>query len=609
MCGIAGFFGNREVSENLIFNTLEKMKNRGPDSQNFKTCNLSNNYFLTLLHSRLNIIDLDKRSNQPFEVDELIITFNGEIYNYVELRRELQNKNINLKTKSDTEVLLYYYKLYGEKCVDYFEGMWAFAIYDKKKNHLFLSRDRFGEKPLYFYVGSNFFLFGSEIKFIQELLGTKLNVNINLLRNFLINGYRTIYKFDECFFQRIHRLESGHSMIIKEGKVYKKYKYWSRKVKLNNKIKINDAVKEIRRILIESLRLRIRSDVPVAFCLSGGIDSSALVSIASKVLNFKFKTYSIIDEDERYNEEKNIMKTIKDTKCDYELITLRKSNFIDKLKKLVEYHDSPVSTISYFIHSMISERASKDGYKVIMSGTGADEIFTGYYDHFLYFLKEIYKKKTFNKNLIQWEKHIKKLLRNKSLKDLDSFLKEDSYRDYLYDSWEKNLSFLKIKKKSDFCEKVLFKDSLKNRMYNEMFYEIVPVILHEDDLNSMMNSIENRSPFLDRKLYEYALSIPTEFLMSNAFNKYILRESMKGLVSEGIRCDRQKKGFNASLNSMLDLKKPEIKDFFLDSKSAISEIVNLKKLSKMFDKDVLDNSSNKFLFSFMNCKIFLDKFN
>ena len=146
-------------------------------------------------------------------------------------------------------------------------------------------------------------------------------------------------------------------------------------------------------------------------------------------------------------------------------------------------------------------------------------------------------------------------------------------------------------------------------MYNEMFYEIVPVILHEDDLNSMMNSIENRSPFLDRKLYEYALSIPTEFLMSNAFNKYILRESMKGLVSEGIRCDRQKKGFNASLNSMLDLKKPEIKDFFLDSKSAISEIVNLKKLSKMFDKDVFDNSSNKFLFSFMNCKIFLDKFN
>ena len=276
--------------------------------------------------------------------------------------------------------------------------------------------------------------------------------------------------------------------------------------------------------------------------------------------------------------------------------------------ELVDYHQSPVSTISYYIHSLISKKASKQGFKVIISGTGADELFTGYYDHFLYQLATINKSSYYEKNLSDWKKYISSKIRNPLLKNYKLFINSPNFREHLFDSSELIQDFLKTNHKFIFKEKFFFKDVLKNRLYNELFHEVVPVILHEDDLNSMMNSIENRSPYLDTSLLSLATSIPSKYLIQDGFNKYILRESMNGILNDKVRLDRQKKGFNASINSLINLKDDSIRDYLLDENSNIGEFVNLKKMKKLFDIKNIDNSFSKFIFNFINCKLFMDAY-
>ena len=179
------------------------MRNRGPDFQDYRE-HRHGDTFIYLLHSRLSIIDLDARSHQPFTIDDCTIIYNGEIYNYVELRKDLEKRGVAFKTTSDTEVLLQYYLNYGESCVDYFEGMWSFVIYDRTKKTLFLSRDRFAEKPLYYSKADDGFYFGSEIKFIAALSGHSLTANVSHLLRYLVNGYKSLYKTEETFFEEIH---------------------------------------------------------------------------------------------------------------------------------------------------------------------------------------------------------------------------------------------------------------------------------------------------------------------------------------------------------------------------------------------------------------------
>ena len=200
MCGISGFFGNVSIDNTKIKKTLNLMRLRGPDNQSSKYLRTKkkNLYF----YSRLSIIDLKDRSNQPFESDNLIIIFNGEIYNHLELKKDLKKKGEKFKSNSDTEVLLKSYKVYGTNCVNYLEGMWSFAIFDKKKNFLFLSRDRFGEKPLFYFIKNNNFYFGSEIKFIKSLLSENLKINYQKIENFLNYGYKYLKKDNSFFFKK-----------------------------------------------------------------------------------------------------------------------------------------------------------------------------------------------------------------------------------------------------------------------------------------------------------------------------------------------------------------------------------------------------------------------
>lgn len=609
MCGIAGFFGKKFIPKDRIVKTLSRMKERGPDSQNYFSKSYTNKSFVCLLHSRLSIIDLHPRSNQPFIIGDDVIIYNGEIYNYLELKKDLISKGIKLKTNSDTEILLHYYKIYGQECVNYFEGMWSFAIFNTKTQELFLSRDRFGEKPMFFYENEDGIFFGSEIKFLQSLCEKKFNINLKRLNKYLSLGYKSLFKDRSTFFVEVKTLLGAENLKYDNKSKISVKKYWNPKVEINQKLSLNEAIEKTRDLLIQTTRLRMRSDVPTAFCLSGGIDSAGLVSIASKKLNVKIKSFSIIDSDSRYNESENIKKVVSDINCDHDFVELSKNNFIENLKDLVLYHDGPVATASQYCHSLLMKEISKSGYKVAISGTAADELFTGYYDHYLLHLYSTKNHKNYNTHLSNWKKFVLKNIRNPLLKKYNLYNENPGYRDHIYDNIETINNYLLNPSSNTFTEANYSDDLFSNRRMNELFHEITPLILSNEDLNAMKYSIENRSPYLDKQLFEFAFSIPQELLIQQGYGKYILRESYKDILIDDVRNDRQKRGFNASINSLLNFNDNKTKDFLLDKSSSIFELIDFKAIEKIFNEEHKDNYLSKFIFYFISAKLFLDNNN
>lgn len=606
MCGIAGFIGNIELSTKSTQECLNKMRQRGPDNQSIKKYHYRGKNICYLLHSRLSIIDLNDRSNQPFEFNDITITYNGEIYNYLELRKQLESVGYKFSTASDTEVLIKSYHFWGENMFDKLEGMWSFAIYNRKTGRLILSRDRFAEKPLYYLKNRQGIYFGSEIKFIESLLDNSLEINYDQINRYIVNGYKSLYKHEETFFKKVNEVNYASYIIIDENLKLKQKKYWQLKSNIQNNLTYSDAVKNVKELLIESVKLRLRSDVPIAFCLSGGVDSSSLASVASKILNRKISTYSIIDNDDRYNEFENISATLNDLNCEHSFIHVNEiKNMNMRLKKLISYHDGPVATISYLVHSLLSENISKNGYRISISGTGADELLTGYYDHFNLHLYSVRGTEYFKQKYSEWEKHIKPIVRNPYLKNPNLYIDDYKFRSHIYFDNKKFRKYLKADFEEDFIEVKYADDLLHNRMMNELFHEGTRVLVHEDDLNSMMNSIENRSPFLDRKLAEFCYTIPTHLLIKRGFGKIILRDSMKGILNDKVRLDTHKKGFNASIKSLFDFKNKNLKEEIMDQ-SKFFELVDREKVEKLINKDFFKNSESKLLFNILNVKYFLD---
>ena len=616
MCGLAGYIGSKNISDKLISKSLEFLKNRGPDFEGVKKYNINfkNSKNLFFLHTRLSIIDLEARSNQPFEDSDYSIIFNGEIYNYIELREDLILKGCNFKTRSDTEVLLKSYIYYG---IDFFkklEGMWSLAIWDKKNNKLILSRDRFGEKPLFYSIQNDGIYFSSDIRVIKCLSEKNFDYNSSRLIKGVVCGYKSLYKNpSETFFKKIFQLPQSSYVEIKSDFKFDVKKYWKKKKKINNFKTDAELIDCAKDKLFHGLKIRLRSDVPIAFCLSGGIDSGTLVSVAAKKFNLNVNTFSILDSlDIRYNEKKNIDLVVKDVSSNHHEININNiqnnSINLNKLKKLIEYKSAPIPTITYFLHSYLLDSISKNNCKVAMSGTAADEVYSGYYDHHLQYLYDNKDNKDFNLYKSNFEELVKPLIRNNNLKKFDLYIKNKKFRDHIYDNSKEFKTFLKedVEAELDFEEKNFTSQLFKNRSMNELFHETTPVILNEDDTNSMYYSVENRSPFLDSNLVSLIYSIPTEKLIQNGYAKFILRESVKDYLHENVRLDRVKKGFNASVTSIFDFSDKRFMDEILDDSSEIFKIFDINKIKEIFSKDISLNHYSKFVFSFINAKVFLD---
>jgi asparagine synthase (glutamine-hydrolysing) len=613
MCGIAGIIKlkkNHNCDKDKIFSL---MHNRGPDGKGAYK-NLNQDYSINLFHSRLAIIDNNERSNQPFFFENLILIYNGEIYNFKDIKKKLIEHNYRFKTTSDTEVLIKAYHKWGENCFKLFDGMWSVCIYDLKKHEMILSRDIFGEKPLYIYKNHNTLVFGSELKFLLSLEeGSSIKrVNKNHLNQYLKHGYKYLFKKNETYFENILKIEPGTINKFSLINLNLKKKTQILKKEFNKKIKISreEAVEQIRDIVIRSMKSRLISDRPVGFYLSGGVDTGSLTSISSKILNKKIKCFSIIDADTRYNEEKNIDITTNDLNCETIKIKFpNKEDFFERLTDLIDYHDKPISSLNYYTHSFMHNIIKKNDIKVIISGLGGDEMFTGYYDHFLMHLREL-NKSDYKINLKSWKQHIKPLILNKNLRNLDLF-KNKKKREYLVTDFDKKFINKMFTNKSiePFHEKKYSNSLLKNRMLNELFHELVPLICNEDDMNSMKMSIENRSPLLNKELLNFSLSLPQNMYIKDGYGKSLFRDSMKGILNDKVRLDRKKHGFNSSIHSLINLKSKKVMDFFSKNEQ-LNEFINVKNFcSYLKNQKSTDNANSKFVFSVFNTAIFLKKFN
>ena len=277
------------------------------------------------------------------------------------------------------------------------------------------------------------------------------------------------------------------------------------------------------------------------------------------------------------------------------------------MEKIISYFNAPIPTISYYVHNQLTKKIKKSKFSVAVSGTGADEIFTGYYDHYLYWLSEMRSHKKFKNFFLEMKKGYGKHINNPLLKDPIKVIENPEYREHLYQSSEKFNNILNKKIDYTFSEKLHCSDVLRNRMLNELLNEVVPTILFADDLNSMMYSIENRSPFLDSKLIEFLFTVPTKFLIKDGLQKFLLRKCVNNMLPESIIKSKKKVGFNASIMSLMDFTKGKNKDWLL-SDSKIFNVINKNKFEIILKSDFSKNDYSKFIFNFISSKIFLEKF-
>lgn len=604
MCGIAGCFGT-DPGPYRIARALEALRERGPDARGSLQRQLGNG-LVTLLSTRLSIIDLDPRSDQPMSAGDLSISYNGEVYNYRELRSQLEVDGTGFRTGSDTEVVLEAYRRWGPACTHRLEGMWAFAILDERRQSLFISRDRFGKKPLLWMTVTGTFYFASDVRTLLTLANTKPAVNDKHIQRFLVNGYKSLHKTDETFLNGVSHLPPGNNVSLERPDEPTISRYWNLSYE-PREMSLEEAEDESEQLIADSITLRLRADVPKAMCLSGGVDSSVIAAMSS-AQGDPLECFTVVDRDERYDESTNVRQTVAHLGLTSTEIDSSGTKFIDTLTDLVGYHMKPVATLSSLMQSLLFERIAAAGYKVALSGTGADELFTGYYDHYLFWLAEMASTEENITPLIQdWKNSYGAYVRNPFLQDPLAFSKDPSSRQHIYLDRTRLSTFLLDPDVEDFTEQELSKNLLRNRMLNELRHEAVPVLLEEEDLNSMRHSVESRPPYLDASLARFMFTVPTPHLIRKGWPKWLLRQAGLDLLPKDVVLDRRKRGFNVPITSLVDLKEPVVRAWLLEA-GPLFDIVDRKRLEEFIASPITKNSESKFLFSCISTKLYLEKY-
>jgi asparagine synthase (glutamine-hydrolysing) len=556
MCGILGLIKNNGNINSDNFKKLNDLQShRGPDASGQW---ISNNGNIALGHRRLSIIDLNQGAQPMLSHDKsLIITFNGEIYNYIDLKKELSDIGHKFRTNSDTEVILMAYREWGEACVNKFRGMFAFGIVDLNKKEIFLARDPFGIKPLVYYQDKNLFCFASEINTVAQIENLDLKIDYNSIDYYLYLQYipdpLTIY-------DKVKKLEPAHLMKVDfSGKIISKKRYW--KPQFNPKYSKSESVwfNEFEEIMRDSIKAHTVSDVSLGSFLSGGVDSTLVTKYLSEIKK-DLNTFSIGFEEKEYNE------------LDYSYVAAKKigsshftkvvtPDFFSILGKIVKHYGEPFGDSSAIPTYYVSKLAKKS-VKVVLSGDGGDELFGGY-NSYLAWQEKINKKNSrpFLKNVLRSVLSIfrpKQFLPEKP--NLECWLGISQYfnyyqrkhlwKDEFQDSINKNYKYFTEYNK-DFKNNSLVNKAQLYDLTNYLPFDI----LRKVDIASMMNGLEVRVPFLDKKVAEFALSMPEEINVSNSKweGKRLLKKALENDFSDSY-IYRQKQGFAVPLDKWFQSK-------------------------------------------------------
>jgi len=585
MCGIFGWYNystKKTIPDilELCLKLSDSLAHRGPDAQQCFLFNKHNQQFLLeenkfdditcfLGHTRLSILDLNKHSNQPMldDSEQYCLVFNGEIYNYLELRSELIKKGISFNTKSDTEVLLKGYIYWGDKVLEKIEGMFAFVIYDLNKQEVFAVRDHFGIKPFFYSVNQGDFIFASEINAMLEFPQVSRTLNSQKAYQYL-HYYGASDNDGATMFKDISQIEPGHYIKINsQTKVVKQIKYWDVEDFIDSKsISFEDAVDKIRELFIHSVKLHLRSDVPLGITLSGGVDSSAIASVAHQLYpDKKINTFSFLASEEKICEKKWVDKMNDHVNAIPHVIKLNKDDLIDEINKLVFLQGEPFASTSIFAQYKVFQETKKRGMTVVLDGQGADEIFAGYEynigDYLASCIRQLKFRQIWQQLKISKEypdRNFKLIIMRTVFNFLPSFLFPFAAKfianpvnpKWMSNKWLQENNIIKKPLRAN----LLLKDRylLKKNLLYRIKKTGLRRLLRYEDRNSMAFSLESRVPFLYKPLVEFVMSLPEEYLIdAQGMTKSVFRKAMEGIVPHEVLYRKDKIGFQTPENSWL----------------------------------------------------------
>jgi asparagine synthase (glutamine-hydrolysing) len=573
MCGIAGILAPEGLGPEALERMSRALVHRGPDAAGYLVhapgaslvagavpevpSRVDGGPTVGFAHRRLSIIDLADRSDQPMVDAERshALVYNGEIYNYLELREQLERRGHSFRTSGDTEVLLTAYREWGPDCVQRFIGMWAFALLDLERRCLFMSRDRFGIKPLFYTIARGQLRFASEIKALMAIGDVEPEPNDDAVRRFVLIGRVDVS--DESFFQGVFHLPPAHNAVVAlDGPpAVRPIRYWSCPMTVRERAPV-DAAAELAALIEDSIRLHARADVAVGTCLSGGIDSSAIVSTAEvlrqrgEIPSFAHHGFGYVSADAAYSERLYMEEIVESTNLRMTYITDSPERTLSVIPTIAHQQDEPFGTTSIVAQWLVFEAAARAGMKVMLDGQGADEVFGGY----LAYMPMVARSYLRSWRLVRFARFAAQHHRAFGTAPLtahDAVASAVPAMRRLGDVRVRPLTPAAAVLSPSFRGNWHLADagSLRARSINEILQRAtsvqLPALLRFEDRNSMAHSIEARVPFLDHRLVEFAFGLPGEEKIHGAITKFVLREGMKGVLPEAVRTRRDKIGFRA----------------------------------------------------------------
>lgn len=558
MCGIAGIIScTKKYTASHLTQMTEAIAHRGPDGNGHW---IDEEEGIYLGHRRLSIIDLSVLGAQPMHfLDRYVIIHNGEVYNYRELKSQLQNKGYEFKTTTDTEVIVAAYDHFRSACLELFEGMFAFAIWDKKERKLFMARDRMGEKPLYYFANEKTkeVFFASELKALWSI-GLPKEIREDMLIAFLALG-NTCHPIDRSgtFYKGFFQLEPGHFCIISPGQKQsiESIPYWKCPVGNNSTQTETEIIGKFQQLFQLSISNRLRSDVSIGTSLSGGLDSSSVVASIHQQLeglsNYSYHSFTAVFPGYEKNEQALSGKLAKHFSLSQHLVNPNIDDLVQCLPTLIKHHEEPISSASVYAQYKVFEQAKKQGIKVLLDGQGADEILGGYNKYKHWFLQELLaggkigqfrrEKKLLSRGAepLDWGmyNYLAAFFPNKASNQLEKLAANKITK-----SADLNTEFVKAYYQPELSSKPTVR-SLNDILYNNSFKAGLGELLRYADKNSMAFSCELRLPFLYHPLVEFVFSLPSNFKIRDGKNKWLLRQSMQAILPSEIVQRTDKIGF------------------------------------------------------------------